>query len=794
MGYGLESGGSESIENTGEVSESVSFEEGTAEVAEDPEDFDDCGTPEVQEVNGGATETAEDFDDCELDENEKVTVETIEMEEQNEFDDCALENESGTEGWGSAEGKDAVEIEEEDSGIGPEVREEGIEVESEMKEEAPETEGVETEPEVTDEEIENETKILEADTQEKLDELESGKEDSEITEGALEEKEENISEKIEECEEELKEASEVSEEDIDGKLEEAETEIDDDLGEAEKEIESTKETRDVLEEKIEKKEEQNAEIEEESKELEKMDASIQSEEIEEKALAMEEELEVSEVLQNESEVTKEMEEVREDAEEKFENVRDISDRRNVSELKRACVERDEHSQLLEQYKEEVQNLTKENAARFDAVMKETHGTDSFKEALREYNISHDREGELKSEISDMEKAQTELEQKATDLRNAQLEKGEEAVAASDVSIAAAQELQEKFDDAYYDKEPNVKELSAIQEENRVAIAEMSSERHSVQLAMEAKMAEIRDYVNEHHLERYETERDPHYREMLEEYRAFDAKYRELDYNVAKLDENSIQIAEITGEKYESIRYQEGSLIREVNEGVDVPGETNYFVDETRANEVLSPFKRDTWENMTIQEQKAAVEELALYNADILGIANPPDIRYYRKDDPTDFGGFSASNHTIYINENNMGNAAETADTISHEYRHCYQHERAEKLETERDLEFKEGFDSYIAPENDYFTYKNQLVEKDAREYAEVVKNKIASMESSDEETAKKSDTAFEHTESFKTMNPEKGAVFDEKTVDILPEDFKKKNVGIRDPKEVFEVEELQKGG
>lgn len=140
----------------------------------------------------------------------------------------------------------------------------------------------------------------------------------------------------------------------------------------------------------------------------------------------------------------------------------------------------------------------------------------------------------------------------------------------------------------------------------------------------------------------------------------------------------------------------------------------------------------------------------------------------------------------------MGNAAETADTISHEYRHCYQHERAEKLETERDLEFKEGFDNYIDPENDYFAYKNQLVEKDAREYADVVKNRIAAMESSDGETAKRSDAAFEHAESFKRMNPEKGAVFDEKIVDSLPEDFKKKNVEIRDPKEVFEVEELQK--
>lgn len=71
--------------------------------------------------------------------------------------------------------------------------------------------------------------------------------------------------------------------------------------------------------------------------------------------------------------------------------------------------------------------------------------------------------------------------------------------------------------------------------------------------------------------------------------------------------------------------------------------------------------------------------MADYNTEILGIEDKPGIVYYSAETLSEFGGYSAEQNTIYINEYNMYNAAETADTISHEYRHKYQHERTEKL-------------------------------------------------------------------------------------------------------------------
>lgn len=81
-------------------------------------------------------------------------------------------------------------------------------------------------------------------------------------------------------------------------------------------------------------------------------------------------------------------------------------------------------------------------------------------------------------------------------------------------------------------------------------------------------------------------------------------------------------------------------------------------------------------------------------------------------------------YSAYINRFNMGDATETADTIAHESRHCWQHERADNPQTGQDQQFKENFDNYIRPEDDFRAYKDQIVESDAREYAANVTNMI----------------------------------------------------------------------
>ena len=85
-------------------------------------------------------------------------------------------------------------------------------------------------------------------------------------------------------------------------------------------------------------------------------------------------------------------------------------------------------------------------------------------------------------------------------------------------------------------------------------------------------------------------------------------------------------------------------------------------------------------------------------------------------------------HTIFINAKNLEDAKETADTIAHEMRHAYQYVRAEELIESRDLLYSIGFIRYIQPAQNQSLYEQQLVETDARDYAQRYKDYIQSME------------------------------------------------------------------
>lgn len=144
--------------------------------------------------------------------------------------------------------------------------------------------------------------------------------------------------------------------------------------------------------------------------------------------------------------------------------------------------------------------------------------------------------------------------------------------------------------------------------------------------------------------------------------------------------------------------------------------------ETREN--LGAFEQNNWDTLSQVEKEQAVEKLRDSIAEDLQLGNRPDIAYYNNEDPGDYGGYAASNNTIYINRFNMDAAAETADTIAHESRHCWQHERADNPETEQDYQFKVNFEDYVRPEDDFYEYQNQPVEADARGYAQEIKDSI----------------------------------------------------------------------
>ena len=742
------------------------------EVPEGTENINDEASESTEETENSdeVEETTEDTENSdEVEETSEETENSDEVEEATEETENSDEVEEATE---ETEDSEAEEIGAEDL----ENMEDDSKVEASEIDEENLSENVSQEvEEETDTELSDETK--EQIAEEVSDEIKSEAENNEISAA---ETEEIIEEKKTEAVDSLNEQSEAMDEEIEQKADEITEQ--DDLTEEEAKEQITEEVSENTSENL-SDDEVDTMVEEKSETIE--------ETIEEKA---EEQEAVDSVEETADELEDEKtEQLSEQSEQSLqERIDGAFEKEDVTASEINSL-RDEHSAELQAKIEEKGTTEAELKAKFDEVLSKEKGTDEYRQSLQEYNSLQDRKSKLDEQIATMEKQQDLLDKKSIELRDAQIQKGSEAMAASAATLAGVNMLQERYDQTYYDTKADKTELANIRDESCSAIKELSAEKDSIKQAMDAKMDEISEYVTSNNMDRYDTAHDLRYQQMSAEYNAMKESYDRIGYSIVKLDENNKAITEQLGDEYVSmVELPPSSRISEVNDGTDVPGETNYFIDEAKASEVLSPFKQGNWEQLTIQEQKQAVEKLADYNAEILGVEDKPRIIYYNAEDPCDFGGYSAKQNAIYINEYNMHDAAETADTISHEYRHKYQHERAEKLETERDLEFKDGFDNYIRAEDDYQGYKEQLVEADARAYAQIVKDKISSYSETSSENINLNGEQGSLGAEYAKLNPEKGAVFEKVAVDELPDDFEQKDrIKYKEVLEAKELDELR---
>ena len=172
--------------------------------------------------------------------------------------------------------------------------------------------------------------------------------------------------------------------------------------------------------------------------------------------------------------------------------------------------------------------------------------------------------------------------------------------------------------------------------------------------------------------------------------------------------------------------------------------------------------------MSFSKKKEAINKLTFAVADNLGIENQPNIEYYQSDKIGDFGGYFAETNTIYINEYNIDDAKETADTIAHELRHCWQHEYAEKADTPLAREFRENFENYVRPEDDYSEYKQQAVERDAQEFSEGIIDIINHFNVDEIVTKSPSMVETINVSSYSNLNHKKETIFNsEPTKNVL---------------------------
>ena len=174
---------------------------------------------------------------------------------------------------------------------------------------------------------------------------------------------------------------------------------------------------------------------------------------------------------------------------------------------------------------------------------------------------------------------------------------------------------------------------------------------------------------------------------------------------------------------ETLTEDEMIAIHEGLESYDFQG-IDYLEDSERLDESLVNFTSEKWENMGLNEQKESIDDLARYIIDVTGLENPPSIEYYNNPEEGDYGGYSEKNNTLFINEYMLHQNDEAADTVAHELWHAFQHQRAKNPNTRLDMMYSENFNDYIKPKDDMVGYQSQLIESEARAFAEQIKERL----------------------------------------------------------------------
>lgn len=210
---------------------------------------------------------------------------------------------------------------------------------------------------------------------------------------------------------------------------------------------------------------------------------------------------------------------------------------------------------------------------------------------------------------------------------------------------------------------------------------------------------------------------------------FDETYEGEDYTDELCDVNQEAQADTSSEDGQGL--QDG-LFDEVTEDEDLSPDADghdfngiaFDEDSERLDAILGDFSDESWEGLSADDRRESIDDMAGYVTDVIGLENPPAIEYYNNPVEGDYGGYSPSTNTLSINEYMLGDGEEAADTVAHELWHAYQYEHANNPSSPKDYEYQYGFENYISADVDFEGYQDQLVESEARAFAEQFKGKL----------------------------------------------------------------------
>lgn len=396
------------------------------------------------------------------------------------------------------------------------------------------------------------------------------------------------------------------------------------------------------------------------------------------------------------EVTEEVFESRErDTEEVLNNYRESLETRGVAEEQIEEFLGQERDKINAEYESLDRGDTSSNIYEIPSDLDEIaetllgHETTDVETDLRDSINVADEMVEM-SEESELEQAESELNENQLDERMEEIEEENEPLSLSDF--------------------PDIDEGKDSTEENDEVVAESAElidERVSEETGIDGDSSEEFDNISvlesgQHELEETVEDDDVSIDEELHENGTDEVQEIAINYD----------------EIYEEIQQE---ALEQGFENIDI------LADAERLDSSLESFEESIWENLSLEEQKESLSNLAEYVEETIGFENPPQIEYYNNPREGDYGGYNSATNTLRVNEYMLYNSSEAADTIAHELWHAHQRERSENPQTARDYQYQYNFENYITPELDHQIYENQLIEAEARAFAAQFKGRLASI-------------------------------------------------------------------
>jgi hypothetical protein len=184
--------------------------------------------------------------------------------------------------------------------------------------------------------------------------------------------------------------------------------------------------------------------------------------------------------------------------------------------------------------------------------------------------------------------------------------------------------------------------------------------------------------------------------------------------------------------FESLRSSDRSNIDPERAGVS---EQEKLDSLERSLGEIRELRPEEWRSLDDLERRQAVERGVEAIAREYGIERPDVV--LTEGAPRLQGYYSSDSHTLYLNTNAADrdgasawdNPGAVMETAAHETRHAYQHAAVRDYEEGRGsdpraAEWRDNFNDYITPEQDYAEYRDQPVEQDARAFGASVRRRM----------------------------------------------------------------------